>query len=151
MVIMTNNKQPDALRLIEELGMPHQDGFHEVLEETICELSWQHQRIAELEAKLAQPTEHTENALDMVWSVERMAYVHGNDLGASRGVGVVQPAELVAITDAALHAGMMALLQCSSSELEGYSPRMYAGYQDDVRRVLQSRDQQSVIDKGGVS
>jgi hypothetical protein len=90
MVIMTNNKQPDALRLIEELGMPHQDGFHEVLEETICELSWQHQRIAELEAKLAQPTEHTENALDMVWSVERMAYVHGNDLGASRGVGVVR-------------------------------------------------------------
>ena len=38
-------------------------------------------------------------------------------------------------TDTQIQKGMMALLRCSASELEVYSPLLYEQYEDDVKRV----------------
>lgn len=40
-----------------------------------------------------------------------------------------------ALTDAQVHQGVMALLGCTSSEVEDYSAKLYEGYANDVRRV----------------
>lgn len=40
-----------------------------------------------------------------------------------------------ALTDEQVHQGVMALLGCTSSEVEDYSAKLYEGYANDVRRV----------------
>jgi hypothetical protein len=44
--------------------------------------------------------------------------------------------EPVAITEKMLNAGLMALVQCTASELEDYSPKLMEGYIADVTRVF---------------
>ena len=50
----------------------------------------------------------------------------------------VQPAAVgaVEVTEKQIEQGLMALLQCSCSELESYSPNQIERYTDDVRRVV---------------
>lgn len=39
------------------------------------------------------------------------------------------------LTESQIQKGLMALLQCSASDLESYSPKMLDGYIDDVYRI----------------
>jgi len=47
-----------------------------------------------------------------------------------------QPAPVQEPSEEAVAKGVMALLQCSYSELDDYSPRLMDAYQDDVKRVF---------------
>ena len=51
---------------------------------------------------------------------------------------IAQPEQPIEPTDKQMTAGMMALLQCSSSDLEIYSLKLHQAYESDVYRVYQA-------------